>query len=68
MWLVTAVLVQTALLLYCYQLALRRNARRLQLWVVSQPPGAVHVRCDHNWHGMRVCGTCRDRILHQGYT
>lgn len=64
-----AVVLQVAMLLYCYRLALRRNARRLQLWMcahVSQGKQGLHVRHQQHVHGWHVCAGCHQRLL-EGY-
>ena len=55
MLLLLSVVVQIAMLLYCYRLALERNARRLQLALAGSLPGRidpkmVHLRCASGPH------------------
>lgn len=72
MIIVMLVLFQLLLILWCYRLALRRNARRMQLWVCSHASyvdreasssKGVHVQCHNQIHGMRLCGRCQEKLL-----
>lgn len=69
MLLLAAVVAQLFLLLYCYDRALRRNARRLQLLLGARLPNRternarVQVTCEGHVHGLMLCDRCRERVL-----
>lgn len=66
MLLLVGVLVQIGILLYCYELATRRNLRRMQLWVchrLDDERAPVRIECAHHRHGLTLCAACCGSVL-----